>query len=91
MTRVPGTPRGRSPEARKRRAEKHRQLTAGGRRIACEVCNLLHKPPACPVGAEPVNFCVVLPPHVARELNERVMWGERSPWIVRLIRRALEV
>lgn len=91
VTRVPGTPRGRSPEARKRRGDKYLRLTAGGRRIACDVCNLLHKPPACPPGAESVNFCVVLPPHVARDLNARVVWGERSSWVVRLIRRELDV
>lgn len=91
MTAAPGTPRRRSPEARARRLDKFHRMTAGGRRVACEVCNLMHKPPACPPGAESVQFCVVLPPHVAREMNDRVLWGERSSWIVRLIRRELDV
>ena len=32
-----------------------------------------------------------LPPHVAHALKTRVLWGERSPWVVRLIRRELDV
>lgn len=91
MTRTPGAPRGRSPEARARRLEKYRRVTAGGRRVACDVCKMLHKPPECPPDAESVALLVTLPPHVARELNERVMWGERAPWALRLIRRELDV
>lgn len=81
----------RSPEARKRRADKFRRLTAGGRRIACDECKSLHPPPACPEGVEPVTLSVRLPHWLHRELKGRVLDGERSPWVVRLIRRELDV
>lgn len=80
---------GRSPEAKRRRAPARARAIASGQRVACDVCKVLHKPPACPEDAEPVGMTLRLPPYLARELNDRVMKGEQSPWVVRLIRREL--
>jgi hypothetical protein len=82
---------GRSPEARARRAQRYRKASDNGRRIACDICKHLHEPPACPPGAAAVRMTIDLPPHVHRALIGRIHWGERSPWIVRLIRRELKV
>ena len=83
---------GRSAEAKRRRGPaRARAIANQGRRIACPVCKLLHEPPTCPPGAESVSVSVHLPPHVARALNREVNHGERSPWIVRLIRKELGV
>lgn len=93
MSRVPGSPRGsRSPEAKKRRAPKRNAvIRASGRRVACDECKSLHKPPECPPGAEPATLTLRLPHWLHRELNAHVVAGERSAWVTRLIRRELQV
>lgn len=57
--------------------------------IACDGCKRTHPAPACKPGAEPVDVLVTLPPWLHAIFAEHVPWGERSPWIVGLIRREL--
>lgn len=82
---------GRSPAAKKHRMDKYRRITAGGRRVACDRCKVLHAPPVCTDDEGLVRMTLDLPPYVARALHARVVKGERTPWIVRLIRRELDV
>lgn len=82
----------RSAEARRRRAPaRARAIAQSGRRVACDRCKILHPPPECPPDSESVALTVMLPPWLQTRLAERVAKGERSPWVVRLIRKELEL
>lgn len=80
----------RSPEARKRRAAKVRAVVSG-RRVACDRCKTMHPPPECDPLAESVTLPVVIAPWLYERMKAEVEWGERSPWIVSLIRKELGV
>lgn len=56
----------------------------------CDGCCRVHRGPRCkPDDRRSVNVCVTLPAHVARELRERVPWGERSAFVAGAVDEAL--
>lgn len=58
---------------------------------ACDVCRRCHRGPRCkPSDKRSVSVVVTLPAHVARELRERVAWGERSGFVARAVDAALQ-
>lgn len=80
---------GRSSEAKKRRAPGRSRAIASGRRVVCDECKQLHPEPVCEPGAEPVVLTVYLPRWLDVHVRNRVVAGERSAWVGRLIRREL--
>lgn len=81
----------RSPEAKRRRAPARNRAIRSGTRVSCDICKVLHPAPACAFDAEPVTIPVTLPPWLHARLAARVVKGERSRWVVSLIRRELGV
>jgi hypothetical protein len=56
----------------------------------CDGCCRVHRGPRCrPSDKRSVRLAVTLPAHVARELRERVAWGERSAFVARAVDAAL--
>jgi hypothetical protein len=57
----------------------------------CSVCRRCHRGRRClPIDKRSVSLPISFPGHVARELRERVPWGERSGYVARLVAEALE-
>lgn len=56
----------------------------------CDTCCRMHRGPRCkPEDARSDNFSFRLPAHIARELRERVFWGERSAFIAGAVEKRL--
>jgi hypothetical protein len=57
----------------------------------CHGCCRVHRGPRClPTDARSVTLAISFPGWVARELCDRLAWGERSGFVARAVAEALE-